>query len=134
MSVAILERWQQIERRRHDGLVIVLARLDALRDTEEEDGDGASLPTTSAFERTRDLVIRANEQMQNEFPRGTASTEHDGGIRIEWRRDHREVKLIAAAHPGSQEYLYHEEGDIHGLEKEVHPALLADWLDRLTRP
>jgi len=133
MSVALIERWQQIERRRHDGLVIVLARLDALRE-EDDDEMGDASPTSAAFERTRDLVIRANEQMQNEFPRGTASTEHDGGIRIEWRRDNREVKLVAAAQPGSQEYLYHEEGNAHGLEKEVHPARLAEWLDWLTRP
>lgn len=136
MSAAVMDRWQQIERRRHDGLVIVLERLNALYDTEEENEDeiGASVPTLYAFERARDLVIRANTEMQNEFPRGTASIEHDGGIRIEWRRSNREVKLITAAQPGSLEYIYHEENGQHGLDKEISPTLLTYWLDWLTRP
>ena len=127
METAVKDRSETYEQRCHDGLVIVLERLYALK----EDEDDNELPTATAYTKICDLLIRANSLMQLDFPRGTPSVEEDRGIRIEWRRGPREVKLVVAPQSGGLEYVYQAENASHSLDKNVTPAVLAHWLDWL---
>lgn len=114
------------------GLRAVLERLAALQEEEEVDDYGISRPTDYAYDTACDLVVGAASHLGGRFPRGSASTDSEGGIRVEWIHREREVRLIVPAHEGGRMYVYHEAGEEYAVEEMVSAAILAHWLEWLT--
>jgi hypothetical protein len=88
-------------------------------------------PTAHAVKTASQLLREANRKIKTNFPCGSVSTDDVGGIRIQWQGQNREVRLIIAALPEGRSYIYHEQGDDYGKEREVTSENLAHWLDHL---
>ena len=110
---------------------VTLARLVSLLEEEELDDYGVLRPTLFAFITALELIASASLQMATALPRATPCTDDQGGLRFEWSRPARQVVLVVPPHPGGRMYLYHAQGDEHGLEDQVSASTLAHWLRRL---
>jgi hypothetical protein len=107
---------------------VTLARLVSLLEEEERDDYGVLRPTLFAFITAFELIASASLQMATALPRTTPCTDDQGGLRFEWSRPAGQVVLVVPAHPGGRLYLYHAQGDEHGLEDQVSASTLAHWL------
>jgi hypothetical protein len=97
-----------------------------------EDNYGVLRPTRYAIRKLLPLLINAGLQARKRVPYGAATTDDEGGIRLEWHWRGREVRLVIPASSEGQHYIYHELGDEYGLEMHVNAVTLANWLDWLT--
>jgi len=123
--------WRFLEDRQH-GLPVLLLRLLTLEEekTDEQDLD-AAVPTPYARSRAVQLVHEAYSLMEGFFPLGWPSLDPQGGIRIEWTRLDRHVRLVLPAKSGGQNYIYHESSDDYGIDQNVSGTALSRWLDWL---
>ena len=114
----------------NQGIKIVQARLIALLQEEDEDDYGISKPTSYAFSTAWKVVLDASEFMGNSFPKASASTDDEGGIRLTWTRlkPEVEVRLVCPSKPDKQMYLYHELAEKYGVVDDVSALTLASWL------
>ena len=112
-----------------DGLAVTIERLNALLN-DEEDEDFLP-PNAYAFSAACLLLKGANAQMKGSFPSGSPSADGAGGLRIEWQRSPKEVRLILAPKIGGRTYIYHESGDEYATENSVTAETLAFWLEWL---
>lgn len=112
------------------GIKIVQDRLVALLQEEDEDDYGISKPTSYAFSTAWKVVLDASEFMGNSFPKASASTDDEGGIRLTWTRlkPEVEVRLVCPSRPDKQMYLYHELAEKYGVVDDVSALTLASWL------
>ncbi len=92
------------------------------------DDYGVLRPTLFAFITALELIAGASLQMATALPRATPRTDDQGGLRFEWSRPAGQVVLVVPPHPGGRMYLYHAQGDEHGLEDQVSASTLAHWL------
>lgn len=71
--------------------------------------------------------------MGDSFPRASASTYEQGGIRLTWSKQapSGEVRLVCSADASQQTYLYHELGDNYAVERDVTVSILVQWLEWL---
>jgi uncharacterized protein YuzE len=67
-------------------ITVTLKRLIALLEEDETDEYGILQPTQFAFKLAMRLVVEAYEVMGDSFPRASASTDEQGGIRLTWRK------------------------------------------------
>ena len=101
-----------------DARDIVMARLAASAvDDHDED-----LPTAYALARARALLSEASP-----LPRASVSSGY-GAIYIYWRLRERRIHVMVAASLGAQEFLYFQDGDMHGIDKDLSPSLVSAWL------
>lgn len=111
----------------------IVGQLVELWQQPEKDEYGRLRPTRHAFDRSVELLvdaaIEANHQ-QRLIPSGCASTDSEGGVRIEWVRPAASVHLVVPASEDRVAYVYHEVGDEYGTE-DVTPKRLAYWLHRI---
>src|SRR5262249_8565369 len=105
-----------------------LGRLESLLDEEETDDYGVLRPTEYAFNTAWELLVGASHEMTGSFPRASVSTDSEGGIRVQWLRPERQVRLVIPSVEGKRQYIYHEEGDRYDLEETVSASTLARWL------
>ena len=112
---------------RQHGLVVTLDRIVGLFADDEEDH-----PTKAAVSHTAWALMSAYQQMSNFFPRGWATTSPDAGIRIEWAKVNRHVRLAISGEPERLSYIYFEENGVYGSEAVSARALATrlDWLLR----
>ena len=110
----------------------LLEQLSELRQEEPTDEYGILRLEESAFEQARELLTNATLVLAAEYgakmPYGCASTDSEGGLRIDWLRSDRAVNLVIPAANQKPSYLYHELGPDHAAEYEVTPERLAIWL------
>ena len=88
-------------------------------------------PTLRAVGRLASLLFPAFLRMGLHLPRGCAVSSLEGGIRVEWRRREREVRLVIEDDAGV--YLYHENGDDYDIEWTPNTSCVARrlrWLER----
>lgn len=124
------------------GLTAVLDRIGQLRTPGPE--DDAVPPTQHASDRVQVILRetaaimsqqrRAAQDATWEFPSGYATTDDDGGIRIEWWHELTHgVHLVVGAIPDSREYLFAKFGmsDQGNLERPADPQRLATLLHQL---
>ena len=112
-------------------LTAIIAQLNELLDEEESDDHGilranrASCKTACELLKDADTIFA--REHDRHIPFGCASTDSEGGIRIEWVRPSSGVHLVvpATSEPGA--YIYHEVGDVFGTEPATDAAL-ARWL------
>jgi hypothetical protein len=77
---------------------------------------------------TEKLLTAANPLMRVNFPRGSVGTDGEGGIRIEWNQNVREVRLVIPAHSDGKMYLYYQAGKSYGIVENPSAQGLAYWL------
>ena len=110
----------------------LLAALEELRTmTPEADDYGALRATKFAYTTAADLLINAAIIAGldgRQIPRGVASTDSEGGVRIEWVRPNKNVHLAIPATPERDGYIFHQMGAECGTELPT-PELLAKWLN-----
>lgn len=112
------------------GLSEMLDQLASLMQTEEGNEEFLA-PTPQAAARMRALLEGASEFGPDAFPQGTICADGDGGLRLEWIRPRRELRLVIAASAQGRSYLYHEAGDDYGADYAPDAEKLGrrlDWL------
>ena len=69
------------------------------------------------------------------FPKASASTDEEGGIRLTWTKlePECEVRLICPARADRSAYLYHELGESYAVEHDVSASVLVHWLEWLNQ-
>ena len=98
----------------------------------ESDEHGILRPTDAAFESARTLLVDAAIVLApKQIPYGCASTDPQGGIRIEWVRPSISVHLVIPATDGRSPYVYHEIGDAYATVPAT-PEVLAFWLGKVS--
>lgn len=111
----------------------IMGQLVELWREPEEDEYGRLRPTQHAFDRSVNLLvdaaIEANYQ-QRQIPTGCASTDSEGGVRIEWIRPTASVHLVVPAARERVAYVYHQVGNDYATE-DVTSERLAYWLRRI---
>ena len=106
---------------------VLLVRLEALLEEEEEDAYGRLRPTPEAFESARRLLHSAEPEYGAPLPAGSVSTDSKGGIRITWIKGTQELQLICPADSNTA-HLYYERQSDYGMEHGVNGRTLAEYL------
>jgi hypothetical protein len=108
-----------------------ITSLLALLELATEDDYGVLRPTHETFKKTLTLLLIAYEYLGERFPQGIASSDDQGGIRINWRnrQKDRRICLFLPANPHEIAYIYHQSHQDYASEQEVSGATLASWLD-----
>lgn len=109
----------------------IVGQLTELRQAPEEDEYGTLRATRFAYEAACELltdtaiVLAIKDGRQ--IPYGCASTDAEGGVRIEWIRDNRSVHLVIPADGEKPAYIYYEAGEKFGTAS-ANPEHLARFL------
>ena len=119
-----------IEPLKPDGLSDLLDQLDLLVEAEDYDDDFRP-PTESSVARMRGFLEGANGILKSAFPAGTICADGDGGLRLEWIRPDRELRLIVSASLQGRSYLYHEQGNEYAADYAPNADELGRWLNWL---
>jgi hypothetical protein len=116
---------------RSPGLTTTLKRLVELLEGEDEDDYGVLKPTDYAFKSIMSLILEANSMLLGEFPKASASTDDQGGIRLAWTASDpdREVCLFCPHTAGQSMDIYHASGTMEGVEDVDSVMTLIRWLD-----
>jgi hypothetical protein len=131
LEAILRQRIRAFLQRFDEGTRTVIIRLMSL--VQDEEVEGWSLrPTEHAFTTAFTLVILASPRLERGFPRGAVSTDSEGGIRVEWNRRPRRVRLVIPATSDRHNYIYHEEDDQYATDGDVSPDRLSHWLRWLT--
>jgi hypothetical protein len=111
-----------------EALGVVIERLASLLEEEDTDEYGVLRPTEYAFTTTWNLLVAAAQDLAFPFPRAAVSTDSEGGIRVQWLRPERQVRMVIPSVEGKPQYIYHEERDDYDVESTVSARTLAGWL------
>ena len=108
-----------------------LKRILELLDLEAEDDYGILKPTEYAFKTAMELVVEAHEIMGSSFPKASASTDHQGSIRITWknRETKRLVRLFCPCNSEQPVDIYHDSSDEYNVEDVYSVSTLIHWLE-----
>lgn len=107
-------------------LATLIDELLELRNQPETDEFGILRPSEPAFEQSCRLLIDAATLLAGEgeqIPRGCASTDSEGGVRIEWVRPNASVHLVVPATSQREVYVYHEVAGKFGTEAATPDSL-----------
>jgi hypothetical protein len=100
---------------------------------DDEYDDEFLRPGWETFWAAWTAVTEAFLLLGERFPRGSASADGEGGLRVTWERGQRDVRLVCPA--GLQAgYVYHDDGQEYGGDQDLTGATLAYWLDWLLQP
>jgi hypothetical protein len=115
---------------------MTLKRLVALLEGDDEDEYGILKPTDYAFKTVMNLLIEANSLISIDFPKASASTDHQGGIRLAWTSSdsEQEVCLFCPFGSAAPMDIYYALGTEEGVENTVSAATLVKWLERIDQP
>ncbi|MBC6481807.1 MAG: hypothetical protein GDA56_32650 [Hormoscilla sp. GM7CHS1pb] len=124
---------KNIELKSESNFTTTLKRILELLDLEEEDDYGILKPTEYAFKTAMQLVVEANEIMGILFSKGSASTDHQGSIRITWknREKKRLVRLFCPCDSEQPVDIYHDSSDEYHVEDVSSVLTLVHWLEWL---
>lgn len=111
-----------------------MRQLVDLRNDDEFDEYGVLRATEHAYERSCRLITDAAIVSALEgrgIPRGCASTDSEGGVRIDWMRPDATVCLIVPAQDAREPTVYHEVAGACATETAT-PDALARWLREIS--
>lgn len=113
-------------------LSAIIGQLIELRTAPDEEDDYGTLRATKesfnvACEILTNAAIDLALEVSRPIPRGRASTDSTGGIRVEWVRSDRAVHLVIPSDAEKQGYIYVEKGDAYST-KPATAQTLADSL------
>ncbi len=102
-----------------------------LLDLEASDDYRILKPTEYAFKTAMQLVVDAYEVMESDFPKGSASTEDRGGIKITWknRETRRLVRLFCPCNSEQPVDIYHDSSDEYNVEDVYSVSTLVHRLE-----
>ena len=126
--------WQREEwKRRKEEITsapdsLLLARLDALLEEEEEDSYGRLRPTPEAFRSAHRILQSAEAEYGAPLPAGSVSTDSKGGIRITWIKGTKELQLICPADSNTAHLYYERRQSDYGMKHGVNGRTLAEYL------
>jgi len=107
-----------------------LSRLLDLLDEHGEDDYGMLDPTQHSFRSAFKLVRNAQKQMVFRIV-GSPSVDSLGGIRVTWRREDREIRLVCPGNRAELIYVYQQSERRNQAIHGVTPTILADKLSWL---
>lgn len=105
----------------------MLRQLDALTHSDDYDDDFQA-PTPGAVARMRAFLEGASGSLEIAFPSGTICADGAGGLRVEWIRPDRELRLVVSRTQEGRSYLYHEQGDDYAADYSPDVIKLGEWL------
>ncbi len=114
-------------------LSAIIRQLVELLNGPERDEYGTLRPTRHAFETACRMLTDAaivSALKGRPIPHGCASTDSEGGIRIEWVRPASSVHLVIPVSANRDGYVYHDVGDEYGTATAT-PEALARWLQEI---
>jgi hypothetical protein len=115
-----------------NSIAITLKRLVALLLREDEtDEYGVLQPSQAAFKMAMNFVVEVYDVMGDQFPKASAGTDEQGGIRLTWSKldSDGEVRLVCPAQVDQTAHIYHELGDEYAVERNVSVACLVQLLE-----
>ncbi len=107
------------------GLGNLLDQIDQLVKAKDDDFQA---PTESSVARMRGFLKNAAGLLKIAVPMGTVYADGDGGLRLEWIRPDRELRLIVSASLQGRTFIYHEQGDDYGADYAPNADGLSRWL------
>ena len=113
----------------------IIGQLVELLQEPETDEYGVLRPTRHAFDKACHLLTDAaivSALAGRQIPRGCASTDSAGGLRMEWVREKSSVHLIVPATADRDGYIYHEIDHDYGTVSAT-PEALARWLREINQ-
>ena len=117
------------------GLLRTLRSLEQLigevGEDEIEDGE-SDRPTNFAYSSATSLICKAGSLLAT-FPSGSACADGLAGIRVTWRRDERQVRLVVAPTNQGRGYIYIQDAKQPRITDVVTHDSLAGWLSWLDR-
>ncbi|MGI4791839.1 MAG: hypothetical protein ACRYFS_23700 [Janthinobacterium lividum] len=120
----------RLEPVKQSGLNDLLNQLDLLIEAEDYDDDFQP-PAKYAADKMHGFLEDVNDLLQIAFPLGTIYADGDGGLRLEWIRPDRELRLVISASLQGRTYFYHEQGDDYGADYAPTAGELSRWLNWL---
>lgn len=110
---------------------LVQQLVDVMRDEDNFDEE-CLLPTERAIHAALVFLGDAAVELRTPLPEGALYPDGDGGLRIEWEQDERQIRLVIHRDSSSQDYIYHQERADYALEANVTAHQLAGWIRWLT--
>jgi hypothetical protein len=114
------------------GISITLTRLLELLEVEEDEDDYVIRKSTGyAFKKTMSIVLEAHSIMGNTFPRASASTDYEGGVRLTWKKvdSERIVRLFCPANSEQPMDVYYSTDTDYGIEDVISVLTLVHRLE-----
>lgn len=120
----------QINQKYVDNFTRTIKSLLELLDLEKEDEYGTLRPVDYSFKTTINLLIEAYGILGEIFPKGAATTDDQGGIRINWKNRDKNCRVCLFCPSNSEEnaYIYHQYNDDYGSDEQVSVSSLVKWL------
>ena len=113
------------------GLDEMLHQLDSIMQLDDYAADFL-IPTQEALTRMHNFLEGASDALVIAFPSGTIYADGNGGLRLEWIRPNRELRLVISASAQGKSYLYHEAGVDYGADYTPSAEKLGrrlNWLE-----
>ena len=118
-------------------LSALFGQLIELRKQDEFDEYGASRLDAGVFDRARLLLVDTAITLIDNYagakmPHGCASTDDEGGLRVEWFRDYASVHLVIPVPTSTvKPYIFHNIGGTSAIDPIVSDDVLARWLSQI---
>ncbi|HWR37006.1 MAG TPA: hypothetical protein VN622_14180 [Clostridia bacterium] len=116
----------------NSGLRRTLRSLDELSGEPEEDEYGPARPSLFAHAMATEL-LRSSAALIDPFPAGSACTDTAAGLRITWRKQNRQLRLVLPPTPEGRSYLYAQAGSQHQITDNLTYDSFAAWLQWVDR-
>lgn len=115
-----------------DDLSITFSEIDELKRCDnEEDGDYIFKPSDYSENFVKDLLSSTYKLLSFSPPLPSVSSDGDGGLRIEWEKNNRDLRLVCPSKEEKEKYIYFEDGDESKIEKNIDEKTLASLLQWL---
>jgi len=124
---------EELWKSKNTGLEALLSDMGGLLQQDSNYNDDFMKPTEYAFTTTWNLLDQASSIVEGLFPLGTVYPDGDGGLRVEWIRPQRELRLIIPSCEEERHYIYHESGAEYAADYNVSAKSLGNWLNWLNQ-
>lgn len=112
-------------------LTELLTDLQEIIKADDYDDDFVK-PSVNSINQTMKLILGAVSKIRKSFPVGNILTDGDGGLRIEWILEKKELRLSIPSQTVRKGYIYHESINSYGADYLLTSSNLAIWMDWLS--
>lgn len=102
--------------------VTILSRIADVMEDEED-----SRPTLDVVRTAIQLIIDTYKELDGCLPLASVAVDEDGSMSIHWRKPGRALQLSIPA-DAERLNLYHRDANGYAVERDVSPAMLAEWV------